>query len=185
MACQGCPNVIEVLGYTFLDGKFGLVFPLAEAPPLWAEAGGPVQYTPPELLRVTTYSYQVATGVAAMHREGVVHRDLKHENIRVAKGVATLIDLGMAWRIDEPQTGARRHTFASDVYATGVVIHGLITGERPWADFSHTRDMYNHYASGGRLDWPPEVYLIGGDLVNLVEACWDPTPRGGPPRTTS
>ncbi|GAQ80603.1 hypothetical protein KFL_000570490 [Klebsormidium nitens] len=187
VACRGCANVLQALRYhIFDDGELGLVLELAEAPPSWAKRGAPVQHTPPELLRVAKYAYQGAAGLAAMHSRDMLHTDVKPENFLVCGEVAKLADLGFAVRADRAdEMGAcgtpgyiapevyvdDQHSKASDVFAMGVTIWALITGDRPSDYFTNKQECISYYAMGGRLDWPDEISRFGGDLVDLVEAC--------------
>lgn len=103
-----------------------------------------------ERLRLFT---QVCDAVAYAHRNLIVHRDLKPDNILVdAQGVVKLLDFGIAKLIDvtalagdgdqtiapfTPDYAAPEQltgepvTTANDIYALGVLLFELLTGERP------------------------------------------------------
>lgn len=97
---------------------------------------------------VSVYINQVLQGLAYLHDQGVVHRDIKGANILTTKdGSVKLADFGIAikagalsndvvgspyWMAPEviDQTGC---TEASDIWSVGCVVVELLTGQPPYA----------------------------------------------------
>ena len=84
---------------------------------------------------------QVAAALAAVHRAGIIHGDIKPENIIVDEaGHATLVDLGMARRpglyadisgtpgFMAPELLVGQVGFSADLYALGATLLALVSG---------------------------------------------------------
>lgn len=96
---------------------------------------GPI--SPGEVLRIAG---QIADGLGAAHKAGLIHGDLKPANLMIdAVGQVRILDFGLGGRAHAGTPGYRAPEQVegktpdsrSDVYSFGVVLHEMLTGKRP------------------------------------------------------
>ncbi|MER7947644.1 serine/threonine-protein kinase [Streptomyces sp. NPDC096079] len=156
------PHVVGVFDFGTWDGKLFLVMELVEGDSLQGSPTDPL-IMPAE--RVAVVAAHAAAGLAAAHRQGVVHRDIKPGNLLVdAEGTVKLADFGIARFVDDPSaaltttgqivgTGlylaperalGQPASPASDVYSLGCVLYQLLTGRPPFRADTATALLYQH-----------------------------------------
>jgi serine/threonine-protein kinase len=112
---------------------------------------------------VTSVLSEVAHALAFAHAQGVVHRDVKPENVLLTRsGRAKVADFGLARAVDQSslttegrilgtavymspeQVRGQRASAASDVYAVGIMIYEAITGDPPFRADTQLGYLYQH-----------------------------------------
>jgi len=153
------PNVAALYDFSRLpDGSYYMVWEYIDGITLeaWLRRHGPL--TASRALEVST---QVLAGLAEIHAQGIVHRDLSPDNIMLRETsqkalVAKIIDLGIAKRIaaetihmtstgmflgklkycSPEQAGSlpsgQKVDGRSDLYSFGVVLYEMLTGKPPF-----------------------------------------------------
>ena len=140
-------NICTVFEIDEVDGKTFIAMAFLEGEPLDQRiARGPLKVE--EALDI---SLQIAKGLEAAHSQGVVHRDIKPQNVMVdSQGQATIMDFGLAQlaevsrltRVDTTvgtvsymspeQTQGTGMDLRTDIWALGVVIYEMVTGQKPF-----------------------------------------------------
>ncbi|MFT5582619.1 MAG: serine/threonine protein kinase/cytoskeletal protein RodZ [Cognaticolwellia sp.] len=184
MARLAHPNVLTIYDVASTDELDFVIMDLAEGGSLseWLERTGPMD--PHTAL---SFTVQVLSALAAAHAAGMVHRDVKPQNVLLnSRGTALLADFGIALLTDdqhrntrtgvamgslsfmppEQRLDARSVSASADVYATGAMLYNLLTRANPV-------DLFTVELGSDRLEGlPPDLQ---GILVRATRH--DPTAR--------
>lgn len=145
--------------------------------------------------RACAWAGNAAAGLAAAHRKGVIHGDVKPANILItADGRVKLMDFGMARlaghdTTDTPLTGTpaywcpeqimgKPQDARSDIFSLGVVLYEMLTGRRPF-DADSLQGICNRVLSSQPLPPSQSNASLPVALDEAVAACLakDPAAR--------
>ncbi len=128
----------------------------------------------------------VAHGLAFAHQHGLIHRDVKPQNVLLNDGRAKVTDFGIARSLDvdgmtqtgtvlgtsnyiaPEQASGQRVDAHTDVYALGVVLYELLAGEVPFPGESFVAVAMKHVHEP-----PPNLLDARGDVPLRVAAAVD------------
>ena len=130
-------------------------------------------------------SLEVASALECAHREGIVHRDVKPENILVEDGFAIVSDFGIArvrsatesisitqtgtslgtplYMSPEQAVGAQDIDGRSDLYSLACVLYEMLAGHPPYAADSLRQMLMRH-----ALDPVPDLRALRPDVPEHI-----------------
>ncbi len=169
------PNVVQVHDLVLDGSALAIVVDLVDGMDLKAVLRSRGSLPPALVARIGA---EVAAGLAAAHALGVVHRDVKPENVLMAggeAGQARLTDFGVAKLVGEaggstmvlgtpqympPEFGeGQAPTAAGDLYSLGIMLYELLCGVTPFAGRGPAMAVLRAHAaeSPGRPDGVPDA----------------------------
>jgi Tol biopolymer transport system component len=181
LAALNHPNIAAIHGLEESGGHLALVMECVEGEPLSARIG-PTGLPVRDTLKLAA---QIAAGLDAAHRAGVVHRDLKPANVLVTPtGGVKIVDFGIAKLGDIPATV--RGNEAGTTLAALTAVHRIV---------GTVAYMSPEQARGEPVDGRSDVFSFGillyemltgrrpfaGDGVNVLAAILE---RDPPPLST-
>ncbi|MGH7679136.1 MAG: serine/threonine-protein kinase, partial [Gemmatimonadaceae bacterium] len=158
-------NIVPVLSASDMNGIPYYTMPFVEGESLRVRlARGPLSIT--EVLNVLR---DVSKALAYAHRQGIVHRDIKPDNVLLSEGTAVVTDFGIAKAISVARTGPGATLTSvgtsigtpaymapeqaagdpdvdhrADIYSLGAMAYELISGQHVFAGRTPQRMMAAH-----------------------------------------
>jgi serine/threonine-protein kinase len=165
------PHILPMLDSGEADGLLYYTMPFVEGETLRQRLDREKQLSLEDTLRIAR---EVANALDHAHRQGVVHRDVKPENILFTAGHAVVADFGIAHALEiaggetltttgavlgtpsylspEQAAGDRALGPRSDQYALGCVVYEMLAGQPPFTGPTFERMIHQHL-----IESPPEI----------------------------
>jgi len=190
------PNIVTVLGADVVEGTPGIWMELIDGRTLSAELAERGPFSAREAALIGS---EVCAALVALHRAGLIHRDIKPQNIMRERGGRTvLMDLSAGlesgtaitasgpWRLagtplymaPELFTGSAP-SVASDVYAVGALLYYLTTSSHPVVAAS-VQDLKANHATGRRRLLSDARSGLDARFVAIIESALDADPARRP-----
>jgi len=144
------PNIIRGLEFGWQKERPFIVMELVDGEDMWERIQTQGRFSEGEAVGIIV---QVARGLHEAHKRGIIHRDVKPDNILLTKdGQAKLADLGLSKDLEEnlnltrPDKGLGTPNFIApeqfgdaknadvrcDIYSLGATLYMALTGEMPF-----------------------------------------------------
>jgi eukaryotic-like serine/threonine-protein kinase len=196
------PNIVEITDVGETDGLVFLVMEYVAGAPLSRVLGsGPLAWP-----RAASIARQIASALARAHQAGVIHRDLKPDNVLIIPGgpdapeteTAKLTDFGIAKVMDAPSLTLGEQTFGtpgyvapeilmgepvdprSDLYSLGILLYEMLSGKLPFEAVTRA-ELLVVPLRAVPMPLSPRVPGVPGELAELVMRMIARRPEERPP----
>jgi serine/threonine protein kinase len=195
------PNIVSIYGFGTADGVTYAAMELLQGRSLREH----LDEGPLPLRKAVDVARQIASGLDAAHACGVVHRDLKPDNVFITPdGRAQILDFGLAGseangtgqgsgesrtRLTDPGTVVGTAGYmapeqarggeagaAADIFALGVILHEMLSGGQPFH-----RETTAETLTAILREEPPDPTVAGSPapptLARIVRRCLEKSPE--------
>jgi serine/threonine-protein kinase len=184
------PNIVSVYDVGEENGTYYIVMELVDGITLkeYILENGRIPY-----MQAIDFAIQIAQGLEAAHEHHIVHRDIKPQNIILARnGTLKVTDFGIAKAVSSSTTSTNamgsvhyispeqaRGGFSderSDIYSIGITIYEMLTGHVPYEGENNVAIALMHIQ--GEMVSPREYYPdIPESLEKVIRKCTQKKPE--------
>jgi len=188
------PNIVSVIDRGSDDGREFIVFEFVEGENLKEQI---VRSGPLPLRRAIELAVAVADGLSFAHGRGLVHRDVKPQNVLLSEnGAIKVTDFGIARSLDvehgltetgtvvgtseylaPEQASGGAVSAATDVYSLGVVLWEMLTGHVPFGGDNFVAVALRHMNEAA-----PDIRELRSDVPPRLAAAIDQALQKDPAR---
>jgi serine/threonine protein kinase len=187
------PNIATIYAIDQQDEKLFIAMELIEGESLASViAKGPM--IPADAVRVAIH---VSDGLSEAHAKGIVHRDIKPDNIILSPRFVKVLDFGIAKQIGgtadptltqggmvmgtphymSPEQALGRAVDArTDIFSLGVVLYEMLSGQKPFSGAAVTELLLQIVMTQPR-DIAQAAFGITPALANIVRRCMAKQPE--------
>ncbi|KAK9725469.1 hypothetical protein RND81_05G145600 [Saponaria officinalis] len=179
------PNIVRYLGTAREDEALNILLEFVPGGSI-ASLIGKFGSFPESVIRM--YTKQLLLGLEYLHRNGIMHRDIKGANILVDnKGCIKLADFGASKKVVElaTMTGAKSmkgtpywmapevilqtgHNFSADIWSVGCTVIEMATGKPPWCQYQEVAALFH---IGTTKSPPPIPEHLSPDAKDFLNKC--------------
>ncbi|KAL7236118.1 hypothetical protein ACSBR1_019400 [Camellia fascicularis] len=187
------PNIVRYLGTTREEASLNILLEIVPGGSISSLLGKFGSF--PESV-ITMYTKQSLLGVEYLHRNGIMHRDIKGANILVDnKGCIKLADFGASKKVVElaTMTGAKsmkgtpywmapevilqtEHSFSADIWSVGCMVIEMATGKPPWSQ--KYQEVAALFHIGTTKSHPPIPEHLSAEAIDFLLKCLQKSPSG-------
>lgn len=191
------PNVVSVYDGGETDGRPYIVMEYVDGVTVAGELARRGRLSPDE---TTGLAIQVCAGLEHAHATGLVHRDIKPQNLLLrTDGVLKIADFGIARAVEgtqlteagtvlgtavylsPEQASGERVSPAADIYSLGAVMYELIAGKPPFSSEKNLPALVIKKRTGRVPSLRDSVPEVPHRLDEIVLRCLSPEPSARPP----
>ncbi|KAG9087555.1 ATP binding [Ceratobasidium sp. UAMH 11750] len=137
---------------------------------------------------VRNWVRQILQGLSYLHERGIIHRDIKADNILVDnKGGIKISDFGISKKVEDNLLGGARihqsslqgsvfwmapevvkqtsYTYKADIWSVGCLVVEMLTGQHPWAQLTQMQAIFK-IGSSAKPTIPPDITEEAKNFLN-------------------